>query len=360
MSIIPTSRPEASQSQIRALLKARGVSSPVALVAVRGYYSETFAPAGNNRGVYDDAMFVVTPESVVPFNANADPSIFRKGIAMLKTGVHLYKKGLHGLSWKAPRKPYRAFRPATGGERVPVTRDQTANPRDGVAINIHKGGKNNTYSEGCQTLPPDQWEIFQPLVYLEMDRAGIKVLPLVLVNRAEFDAIKEVAAPDMASLENVLRIQMTRDHALTGMLLSGASKYQLPAAFVLAIASRETGIVNTVGDGGHGRGVMQIDDRYHDVARTTDFYKEPGVMINYACAMLEDDLLWARRNWPKYTEPQHLKIAAAAYNRGQGGAKKGIVEGDADKYTAHGNYGADILKRMEVFEKLLREDEFAQ
>ena len=41
------------------------------------------------------------------------------------------------------------------------------------------------------------------------------------------------------------------------------AKYDLPAGLMLAIASRETNMRNINGDGGHGRGVFQIDDRYH-------------------------------------------------------------------------------------------------
>ena len=40
----------------------------------------------------------------------------------------------------------------------------------------------------------------------------------------------------------------------------------LPPGLLLAIASSETNCRNMVVDGGHGRGVFQIDDRWH-----TDF-----------------------------------------------------------------------------------------
>ena len=40
-------------------------------------------------------------------------------------------------------------------------------------------------------------------------------------------------------------------------------KYDLPPGLMLAVASRETHMKNIRGDGGHGRGVFQIDDRWH-------------------------------------------------------------------------------------------------
>ena len=42
----------------------------------------------------------------------------------------------------------------------------------------------------------------------------------------------------------------------------------LPAGLLLAIASQETDMNDVVGDGGHGRGLFQIDDRSH-----TDFLR---------------------------------------------------------------------------------------
>ena len=37
----------------------------------------------------------------------------------------------------------------------------------------------------------------------------------------------------------------------------------LPRMMLFAIGSRETNLTNEVGDGGHGHGVWQLDDRWH-------------------------------------------------------------------------------------------------
>src|SRR3954451_6420616 len=42
---------------------------------------------------------------------------------------------------------------------------------------------------------------------------------------------------------------------------AAAKKYNLDPALIFAVMSRETGGKNIRGDGGHGRGLMQIDDR---------------------------------------------------------------------------------------------------
>src|SRR4051812_46990770 len=42
---------------------------------------------------------------------------------------------------------------------------------------------------------------------------------------------------------------------------AAAKKYNLDPSLILAVMSRETNGKNIKGDGGHGRGLMQIDDR---------------------------------------------------------------------------------------------------
>ena len=58
----PSRRPSASASDLRALLKEKGISEKVVLVGVRGYFASLGAPGRNDRGIYDDAIFLVTPE----------------------------------------------------------------------------------------------------------------------------------------------------------------------------------------------------------------------------------------------------------------------------------------------------------
>jgi lysozyme len=183
MNILPPSRPKLTESQARAMLKRAGVTDAVAVLAIPGYYARTMGPTpGNDRGIYDDAMFIVTPTAFVSFNANTDPSIFRPGIATLVPGVHRYRPGRHGISRDRPGRivSYPAFRPATKGEQLPVTRDGVVNPRPGVAINIHRGSRNGTSSEGCQTLPPDQWDAFHALLTAELKKHGQKTFPYAL------------------------------------------------------------------------------------------------------------------------------------------------------------------------------------
>ena len=180
--IVPTTKPRRPESEIRQMLSGAGVDMSVAKVAVigiRGYYLDTMGRENaNDRGIYDDAIFVLSDNVYAAYNANVDPSAFRKGVASLKPGVHWYRPGNHGIS--RPGGGYPAFRPANPQERLPVTRDGQTGDFWGIAINIHRGSHNSTSSLGCQTIHPSQWDGFQSLVMTELKRAGMKKFPYLL------------------------------------------------------------------------------------------------------------------------------------------------------------------------------------
>lgn len=191
MKTIPPSTPRASRSTVLEAARSRwakdrpGEAFPTTcVIGVRGYYRDTMgAPGVNDRGIYDDALFVVGPENMTPFNGNTDPSTNRLGIATLLPGCYPYRPGNHGIS--RPGGGYPAFRPATPGEALPVRRQgETTVPstHPGIAINIHRGGRNGTSSEGCQTLHPSQWDAFHALVHLEMRKAGLRRFWYVLLD----------------------------------------------------------------------------------------------------------------------------------------------------------------------------------
>lgn len=178
--MIPKAKPRAPRHVaiehfIKAWWKAQSSPFPEFFVGgVRNYYTDSFDPGGSGRGLYDDAIFVVGPETFVAFNANADPSRFRAGIASLIPGWYPYRPGNHGISRAGGGYP--AFRPATRGEALPVYRDgeEGRSKRDGIAINIHRGGWNSTSSEGCQTIHPAQWDAFHALVHMELKKLGLR------------------------------------------------------------------------------------------------------------------------------------------------------------------------------------------
>jgi lysozyme len=163
--------PQLPEADIRAILAANAVPlDEVSVVAIRGYYLDSMGDVGkNDRKLWDDAMFIVTPSDILRFQANTDPNGYRKGqgtgagkgMAMLKTGIHLYGTGKH-----KGRLAFRQCEPFT------VIRDGNPPYEDtGMhAINLHDGGYNSTSSLGCQTIPKGEWEGFQPRLYALLER----------------------------------------------------------------------------------------------------------------------------------------------------------------------------------------------
>lgn len=176
---VPNSRPKMKEADVLQLLAPYALNAyPVRLLGVRGYYKQTMGnPLRNDTGMYDDAIFVVSPDGFASFNANTDPSVIRKGVAVLKPGgPYLYKVGLHNM-----KNPYTALRQYG---RVTVLRDgkeETDTAAEPFYIDIHKGGINTTSSLGCQTIALSQWMAFLNLVKDWTRRHEQKIIPYVLV-----------------------------------------------------------------------------------------------------------------------------------------------------------------------------------
>lgn len=192
----PASKPKRTQAELRALIAPFNIDrtkNPLVIVGIRGYYKNTMGQPGvNDRGMYDDALFIDSEEAFAAFNGNTDPSRYKagfgtgasKGMAKLKPGLwHVYKFDIHNGK-------YEAICQRAG--KVTVIRDGDPPYEDtgaGFGINIHRGGYNGTSSLGCQTIHPDQWPSFIALATDIAKRAfGDKwrqaVIPYVLLEEA--------------------------------------------------------------------------------------------------------------------------------------------------------------------------------
>lgn len=173
--MIPNSRPKLTRGEAEQLVTKAGVSinsGQVVLLGVRGYYLDSMGAAGKNDiGVYDDAIFVLSPTVFRSFNGNTDPAKGGRKLAMLKTGVYNFYRGRH-------KGQYAALRAYPEGVKLPCTRDGVDSQCS--FINIHKGGYSSTWSEGCQTVPTPQYQEFIDLVYSESKRLNQSVIPYVL------------------------------------------------------------------------------------------------------------------------------------------------------------------------------------
>ena len=187
---IPKSKPQASRETVIARAteawgREHGTAPMPAifLLAVRGYYSESIGTPGNDIGQYDDAFFVVTPDGMTSWNGNSDPSRYGwnanagKYMARLKPGCWWFKPVVH-------RHRYKAFgqgeNPVTV-ERINSSGKVVTDEHGEYGINLHLGGNNGTSSEGCLTVPPDQWLSFRRTLSSVLQSAGLKRFALILI-----------------------------------------------------------------------------------------------------------------------------------------------------------------------------------
>jgi hypothetical protein len=137
MTISPTEKPRLSSTELHGLLQPYTIDRsayPLVVVGIRGYYKNTMgAPGVNDRGIYDDAIFLDTAQATVAFNGNTDPSSYRKGkgkgsekgMASLNPGAwFVHKFDLHKGKYLASLPAWRGCnrysrrRPSLPGHRI--------------------------------------------------------------------------------------------------------------------------------------------------------------------------------------------------------------------------------------------------
>lgn len=105
--------------------------------------------------------------------------------------------------------------------------------------------------------------------------------------------------------------------AFAPQIAGAARRHGLDADLLAAVAAQETGGPDTntghnvVGDGGHGRGLFQIDDRWHSFA-TSPAAMDPAQNADYAAGMLSGLLKRYGGN---------VRAALSAYNAGSPNAE---------------------------------------
>lgn len=216
------SRPRMPLERARALLAAHGVTEQVALVGVRGFFGALGAP-GNDAGVYDDAVFLVTQEACVGFVFNTDPTSFAPPNVALKTGLWRYRPGRHtspatrasydalvheghpvwviarpeslddyrrfaelpNVGLREPLGSIEAYRDALRGRGGRVLEDGRVEWPMAAHINIHRGGAADTSSKGCQTVHPSMWDEFIQATYRALRERGQAYIPYLLLEAGE-------------------------------------------------------------------------------------------------------------------------------------------------------------------------------
>jgi len=135
-----------------------------------------------------------------------------------------------------------------------------------------------------------------------------------------------------------------------------AAQYGFRPSLIAAIICRETAALDMycfpppkgkLGDGGHGAGPMQIDDRsfpaWHKDWSAGKLSLESG--IEKGCEVLSLKLKEVTKAFPNAPHVDLLRYAVAAYNSGLGGVRKSLSQGtDPDARTTSKNYSADVLE----------------
>lgn len=181
--MIPPARPDLTRDEALSMIEANFPMAPMPmpiLLGRRGYYRDSMGKAGvQERGIYDDAIALISETDCWTFNANCDPNVYRTGIAVLAPGVWHYKLGIHGIT-RPKSQQYKALVQAGS---VTVIRDKTGPETGWFGINIHRGGRASTSSLGCQTIYPEQWDEFMELVKRELHAAQKNQILYVLTER---------------------------------------------------------------------------------------------------------------------------------------------------------------------------------
>ena len=126
--------------------------------------------------------------------------------------------------------------------------------------------------------------------------------------------------------------------------------YGFPVSLLLALTSRETNCRNIIGDGGHGHGLGQIDDRSFPVWCERGLWKDPQEALRMSAYVLHRKLLEIS---PSVPDADKLRVALVAYNTGSQRAVPDYFTGMPDRRTTGHDYSKDVLAREHVFAELL-------
>ncbi|HMJ26211.1 MAG TPA: hypothetical protein VK475_10295 [Pyrinomonadaceae bacterium] len=158
-------------------------------------------------------------------------------------------------------------------------------------------------------------------------------------------------AGGVASSETMAKTDRNRVMASKEKFKLAARAHNLPPALLAAIASRESrgGAVlkNGFGDGGHGFGIMQVDDRNPATPVQHDGGPAGQPHIDQATRILADKLAQVRRSFPNLSEVEQLVMAVSRYNGGAGKQPP-----NSDEKTTGGDYMNDVWARARFYARV--------
>lgn len=146
-------------------------------------------------------------------------------------------------------------------------------------------------------------------------------------------------------------MEHARRSGLAPILTAAARRHGLRPELLLAVASRESHIgqmpplaPDWTGDRGHGRGVLQVDDRWHSEFTSRTRNDDHLAHADYGAALLA-------RFVRQYGGD--VRKGLAAYNSGPGNVNRAIRERRSpEHYTTGRDYATDTLARAQVIARL--------
>ncbi len=144
------------------------------------------------------------------------------------------------------------------------------------------------------------------------------------------------------------------------IVAAAAQKHDWPPEIIAGIISRESrfGLIldpDLTGDGGHGRGLMQIDDRSFGDWLAANDWRDPAINIPIGAEILTGkyNFLAGKGVLDNLSDAQAQQAAIAAYNCGEGNVLRVLENGEGiDSRTAGGDYSADVLARAGQFKEV--------
>lgn len=185
------------------------------------------------------------------------------------------------------------------------------------------------------------------LVFRDQLVTGVGV-SVGLLTSAAFRAALQVGTPNgRAAKFSEQLLQAARESGTDPFVLAAIMERESRSGEALDPAGR--------GDGGHGHGLMQIDDRSHQAWLATGVWRDPLQNIRYGAKVLKENLVFFARPGVGREDPRPLQgqellqAAVAAYNTGAANVLRSIKAGKhPDATTAHANYSQDVLQRAEA------------
>ena len=180
--------------------------------------------------------------------------------------------------------------------------------------------------------------------------------------QAQKDIFAELAATAQWPEEVQQRLQPLLGPAWFVYLLMGIASRE--DKFGLALSDdpatldiNEKGTPGGVGDYGHGRGEMQIDDRWHPAFVATGAWKDLATSIYYGLVqVLQPNYVLLSRHFELF-DHDYLNLIlgmVASYNCGAGGVLAALRGGgDVDARTTGRDYSADVWDRAEQLAQIV-------